>query len=140
MSTNEATAREITRRESRGSWLLWFGVLGGAVAWGLQLVVNYSLEEWFACSPGTGASHEVAGIPVRTFALGVTIVLAAIALLALITAISCYRKLRPGDGNDVSMRARWLSLAGVLNGVLYLVIILPSFAPPLILRVCELSP
>ena len=137
---SEATAREITKRESRGSWLLWFGVLGAPFVWMLQLVINYSLEEWFACSPGSADAGQVLGMSERTFATGVTIALASVALLSLIVAISCYRRLRPGPGDDVSSRARWLSLAGVLNGILYLAIILPSLAPPLILRVCESSP
>ncbi|HET7481789.1 MAG TPA: hypothetical protein VFK89_02905 [Actinomycetota bacterium] len=138
---DEATVHEITRRESRGSAALWFGVLGGPLVWMLQLVVNYSLEEWFACSPGSGANGHVLGITVRTFALGVTAILGVIALAAAVTAVRCYLRLRPGrETDDVSTRARWLSLAGVFNGILYLVIILPSLAPPLLLHVCESSP
>lgn len=129
-------ADEITRRESTGSWLLWVGVLGAPFAWVTQLVVNYSLEEWFACSPGTRTEGEVLGIGVRAFAIGVTTLLTGIALIAGVAAIHCYRRTRTGATNDVAGRVRWLARAGILNSALYLLIILPAFAPPLILDVC----
>ena len=56
--------RDITRRESRGSRALWFGVLGSPVAWLGHLLLNYSLEEWFACSPATTDRGEILGFSV----------------------------------------------------------------------------
>ena len=117
---------------------MWFGVLGGPIAWFTQLALNYSIEEWFACSPGTGTRGIVLGFEVPSVAFVVTGVLASIALVAGIVSAACYRKIRNGD--EISSRARWMALAGIMNSILYFIIILASFGPPAILGVCESSP
>jgi hypothetical protein len=121
------------------SGLLWFGVLGGPVAWTTQLIVNYSLEEWFACAPSTTAPGEVLGLEVPTAALIVSAALTAIAVAAGIVSVRCYRDIR-GNGDEVVTRQRWMALAGIMNSVLYLIVILASFGPPLLLEVCKVSP
>lgn len=133
-----AAAKGISSREARGSALLWFGVLAGPLAWFTQLTLNYSIEEWFACSPGTGTRGVVLGFEVPTVAFVVTAGLAVIAFAAGIVSVACYQKIR--NGNEVSSRARWMALAGIMNSVLYFIIILASFAPPALLGVCESSP
>ncbi|MBW3595478.1 MAG: hypothetical protein KY391_07855 [Actinobacteria bacterium] len=121
------------------SWLLWFGALGAPAAWTVQLLLNYSLEEWFACSPSVTARGEVVGLRVPTAALIASTVLTIVAVVAGLVAFSCYRKV--GSGRDeVQSRARWMALAGIMNSVLYLIVILASFGPPLLLDVCEVSP
>ncbi len=132
-------ALDITRSESRGSVLLWFGLLAAPIAWVAQLLVNYSLEEWFACSPGSNEAGEVLGLSVPGIAFGVTGLLAVLAAAGGAVAITCYRRIRVGD-DDESERARWMALAGIFNSVLYFIIIIASFGPPLILGVCETSP
>lgn len=121
------------------SGLLWFGVLGGPVAWTTQLIVNYSLEEWFACAPSTTARGEVLGLQVPTAAVIVSGALTAVALAAGIVSFVCFRRIR-SDGDEVTTRARWMALAGIMNSVLYLIVILASFGPPLLLDVCQVSP
>ena len=121
------------------SALLWFGVLGGPVAWTTQLIVNYSLEEWFACAPSTTAQGEVLGLEVPTTALIVSAALTAIALAAGIVSVRCYRSIQ-ANGDEVATRQKWMALAGIMNSVLYLIVILASFGPPLLLDVCEVSP
>ena len=136
-----STAESISRREARGSALLWFGVLGGPVAWVTQLALNYSIEEWFACSPGTGTTGIVLGFRVPEVAFAVTGLLAVVALAAGIVSISCYRKIRTRNGSDeIAGRARWMAIAGIMNSILYFIIIVASFGPPILLRVCETSP
>ena len=121
------------------SFLLWFGVLGAPVAWAIQLVANYSLEEWFACAPATTDRGEVLGRSVPSTALAITIVLTLVALAAAAVSIALYRRFPSTDG-ERTIRAKWMALAGVMNGVLYLVLILASVGPPLLLDVCETSP
>ena len=133
-------AAEITTRETRGSYLLWFGLLAAPLAWMTQLVLNYSLEEWFACAPATTVAGEVLGLSVRTIAFGITIVLATLAATGGLAAASCLKKLRFATPDDISDRALWMALAGVMNSILYFLITLASFGPPLILRVCESTP
>jgi hypothetical protein len=146
----EREARTITRREAgavstgpqskRGSLLLWFGVLGGPIAWTAQLLLTYSLEEWFACSPAALDRGEVLGVQVPDVALLITVSLALVAVLAGIVALSCYRRLRNEPADETRSRARWMAVAGIMNSILYLIIILASLAPPFLLRVCESSP
>lgn len=121
------------------SGLLWFGVLGGPVAWTTQLIVNYSLEEWFACAPSTTAQGEVFGLGVPTTALIVSAALTAIAVAAGIVSLRCYRNIQ-ANGDEVVTRQKWMALAGIMNSVLYLIVILASFGPPLLLDVCQVSP
>ena len=122
-----------------GPVALWFGVLGAPAAWTVQLIVNYSLEEWFACAPSTTARGEVAGAGVPAVAVGVSAVLTIVALAAGVVAWSCYRRIRVDD-DEVTTRARWMALAGIMNSILYVIVILASFGPPLLLDVCEVSP
>lgn len=134
----ERIAEDITRRETKGSAALWYAILAAPLAWITQLVVTYSLEEWFACSPSATDEGTILGLDVRTFALGVTLVLGAIAVAGGVVAGRCLRRIR--NGGDITARARWMAYAGLLNSVLYLFIIVANIAPPLILRVCETSP
>jgi hypothetical protein len=62
--TIDQHVRDITRQESRGSTALWFAVLGSPLAWGGHLLLNYSLEEWFACSPSATDRGEILGFTV----------------------------------------------------------------------------
>ena len=122
------------------SALLWFGTLGGPAAWTVQLIVNYSLEEWFACAPATTVRGEVLGITVPTTALVVTAATTLIAVAAGLVSLRCYRKITDDPADEVVSRARWMALAGIMNSVLYLIVILASVGPPLVLDVCELGP
>lgn len=133
-------AEEITRRESTGSWRLWFGLLAAPIAWTIELILNYSLEEWFACAPSTRDEGRVLGLSVDTVAVVVTSVLAAVALAGLLVSLACRRALRETKDGDVGQRARWMALAGIFNSALYLVIILVSYGPPALLDVCRTSP
>jgi len=122
-----------------GSWLLWFGALGAPAAWSVQLLLNYSLEEWFACSASTTNRGEVVGFSVPTVALVTSGALTLVAMGAGIAAVSCYHKINEGRG-DTHTRAKWMALGGIMNTVLYLILMLASFGPPLLLDVCEVSP
>jgi hypothetical protein len=133
------SAEEISRQESTGSRSLWFAVLGAPLAWITHLAVSYSLEEWFACASSTSDSGQVLGLDVRTMALIITAALALVALAAGFVAVSCLRKI-DAAGENGNRRPRWMAIAGIMNSILYLLIILVGVAPPLILNVCQRSP
>lgn len=137
--TVESSVTEISKRESRGSFLLWFGALAPPTAWALQLIINYSLEEWFACAPSTTESGEVLGLSVDAVALLVTTVLVAVSLAGLFVAFRCYRAIDPSTGDSME-RARWMALAGIFNGILYTIIIVASYGVPLLLDSCRTTP
>ena len=133
-----AASEQITRRESIGSWKLWFGVLTGPLVWITHLVVGYSTEEWFACSPSSTHPGELLGLGVHTFVVAITILAAGITVVSGLVALSCFRKLKSVVG-DESGRARWMATVGVMNAVLYFLLIIGGTGA-ILLSVCENSP
>lgn len=133
-------ATEVTRRETRGSSLLWFGILGGPAAWAVGLVSGYSLEEWFACSPATTTEGQVLGIGVRVLGLVIPIAAGAVAAAAGLVAATCLRRIPSEPRDHVTQRAKWMAWAGIFNSVLYGLAIVTTVAAPLLLDVCATTP
>jgi hypothetical protein len=116
-------------RPSR-SLRLWFGVLAGPLLWFVQLNVNYQWEEFLACSPSATDRAVVLGVGIRTLVVLVNTATAAVTLAALLVSLRCYRRSR----GDVT---RWMALAGVINSILFLLLIVVGYAPALILKTCQ---
>jgi hypothetical protein len=136
----EQDARTVTAEEGRGSVALWFGVLGSPAAWGGHLVLNYSLEEWFACAPATTDPGEILGFTVRQVSLTVNSLMALAAAAAGLVALGCWRRLRRVADGDTTQRARWMAYAGTVEGAVFLGMILLGYLPPLVLRTCATTP
>ena len=145
----EEAGEEISKEERRGSVALWFGVLGSPLAWVGHLGVNYSLEEWFACSESAHHRGEILGVGVKTVSLLFNSTMVAVAVLSGLVALSCWRKLKGqgGDENaadqnadDRTERARWMAFAGIVEAALFLGIILLGYLPSLMIDVCETTP
>jgi hypothetical protein len=139
---------------------LWFGVLAGPILWATQLSVNYQWEEVLACSPSATHRGAVVGIDVRTWVLIVNLVVTAGTLVALVTAVRCYRRTavvpvggvstvaggsrRRGQGDTPCPpgthrrdTAHWMALAGIANSLLFLLFIVTGFGPAVILKTCQ---
>ncbi len=140
----EEAAEEISKDERRRSAALWFGVLGSPLAWVGHLGVNYSLEEWFACSESAQVQGEVLGVGVKTFSVVFNSAMLAVAMASGLVALTCWRKLRAGggdeNGDDRMERARWMAFAGSVEAALFVGIILLGYLPSLMLDVCETTP
>jgi hypothetical protein len=138
----EEAAEEISKDERRRSVALWFGVLGGPLAWVGHLGGNYSLEEWFACSESAHHPGEILGVGVKTVSLLLNSAMVAVAALSGLVAYGCWKKLQgqSGDEDDSLERARWMAFAGMVEGALFLGIILLGYVPLLTLDVCETAP
>lgn len=145
----EEAAEEISKDERRRSVALWFAVLGSPLAWVGHLGVNYSLEEWFACSESAHHKGEILGVGVKTVSVLFNSAMVAVAVLSGLVALRCWRKLkaRDGEGNeddengdDQLERARWMAFAGIVEAALFLGIILLGYLPSLMLDVCETTP
>ena len=140
----EEAGEEISKEERRGSVALWFGVLGSPLAWVGHLGVNYSLEEWFACSESAHHKGEILGVGVKTVSLLFNSAMVAVAVLSGLVALGCWRKLQAqgGDENedDQTERARWMAFAGIVEAALFLGIILLGYLPSLMIDVCETTP
>jgi hypothetical protein len=135
----ETDAKRISREEGWGSAALWFGVLGGPIAWVLHMVIGYSLEEWFACSPSAGTPGEILGVDVRSVAILITIVFGALAAAAGLVAFLSLRR-APRRDEEGPKRVRWMAIVGLMNSGLYLLIILGGLGPAFLLDVCQVSP
>ncbi|MDP8937117.1 MAG: hypothetical protein M3O23_05225 [Actinomycetota bacterium] len=145
----EEAGEAISKDERRGTLALWFGVLGSPLAWVGHLGVNYSLEEWFACSESAHHQGEILGVGVKTVSLTFNSAMVAVAVLSGLVALRCWRKLKAqgGDGDeedqsedDRTERARWMAFAGAVEAALFLGIILLGYLPTLMIDVCETTP
>lgn len=134
-----SAAETITAAETRGAFSLWFAVLAGPVCWSLMLAANYLIGEVFACSPATGRSDAMLGIDVRTWLVAINGTLLAVTLAALIVAVVSHRRLRSADASPGG-RARWMATVGLLNSVLFGLVIVTGLAPPLLLSPCSITP
>ncbi|HEY7072405.1 MAG TPA: hypothetical protein VH479_19920 [Acidimicrobiales bacterium] len=122
--------------EGRGSFALWFGVLGSPLAWLGHLFLNYSLEEWFACAPATTDRGEILGFGVRDVSLVLNTAMALVAAASGLVALATWRRLRRVSDGDSLDRAQWMAFAGTVEGALFLGMILLGYLPPVILRTC----
>lgn len=141
----EEAGEDISKEERRGSIALWFGVLGSPLAWAGHLGVNYSLEEWFACSESAHDKGEILGVGVKTISFGFNSAMVAVAVLSGLVALRCWRKLQAqeGDenGNDRMERARWMAFAGMVEAAIFLGFIVLGYLPSLMIdQVCETTP
>jgi hypothetical protein len=136
----EQHVRDITRQESRGSTALWFAVLGSPLAWGGHLVLNYSLEEWFACSPSTTDRGEILGFTVDQVSWTLNSVMALTAAAAGLTALASWRRLKRASDGDSLERSQWMAFAGMVEGAIFVGAILLGYLPPLLLDTCAVSP
>ena len=144
----EEAAEEISKDERRRSVLLWFAVLGSPLAWVGHLGVNYSLDEWFACSESAHDPGEILGVGVKTGSVLFNSAMVVVALASGLVALGCWRKLQAGaeeDGgngevDDQVERARWKAFAGIVEAALFLGIIVLGYLPSLMLDVCETTP
>jgi hypothetical protein len=122
---------------------LWFAVLAGPVLWVSQLYVNYQWEEVLACSPAVTDPGAVLGIDVRTWVVLVNTVSTVGTLAALAVAWRCYKRTGATEAGGVRTTehvkdvAHWMALAGVINSLLFLFLIVVGYAPAIMLKPCQ---
>jgi hypothetical protein len=128
----------ITRAETRGSWLLWYGVLAGPIVWACQLLLDEGLTESVACAPGNRTPGLFFNTEMNTVIQIVNAVATVLTVLALIAAYHCYRVNRVSD-TTTGNRARWMAIGGMFNSTLFLMITVMKFAAPFFLTPCAHS-
>ena len=138
----EKAGKGISKDEGRRSLRLWFAVLGSPVAWTGHLGANYSLEEWFACSPSAHERGEILGISVDTVSILLNTVMLAIAVASGLVAYGCWKKLKgqEDEDDDTTERSRWMAFAGMVEGALFTGIILLGYLPSFMIGICETTP
>jgi hypothetical protein len=127
--------KAITRAETTGSFLLWYGLLAPPIVWAIQLLLDFGLDESVACTPGARFSGMLFNVSVGTAVQIVNGVAAALTLLAIFISYRCYRHLQVSD-RTVANRARWMAMAGLFNGALFFLITVMKFAVPAFLSSC----
>ncbi len=119
-----------------GGLLLWFAVLGGAVAWAVHLFAAWGIEE-LVCSTG---HEQVAGVPLDT-AIAIACGLpGAVTLAALATSVVAWRRIRRGDERippERLSRARLLAVVGVWSNLLFVAIIAFDTVALVVIPVCQ---
>jgi hypothetical protein len=103
MSGNWPDAVELNEREGRRAWL-WFGLLGGAVAWLLHLMGAYAIAE-FGCVSWLGARQWFGISAVAWLCIGLSTFCQLLALVAVLAAYRCMRSSRSADG-DFALQSR----------------------------------
>jgi hypothetical protein len=116
--------------EERRDWTLWFGLLGGAVAWSLHLIISYSLVLPICLFGGEILLHLV------------SLVLAAVCAAALFFAWKALRRsgqpmsaVLEGEGR----REGFMALLGVVASALFLVAVIVAWVPVFFIGPCEVN-
>jgi hypothetical protein len=110
-----------------GNVRLWFGALGGPVAWAIHLMVMYPLVE-IACRFETSAPLYAASV-----------VLFGAAALAGLTSWLTLRLMRGRNGATVPRRVRFMASFGAMAAVLFMVFIVGGTLPVFFDDPCQLQ-
>ncbi|MEU4244696.1 hypothetical protein [Actinoplanes sp. NPDC026619] len=126
-----------TKRRSHqiGGLLMWFAVLGGALAWAVHVFVAWGADE-LTCQSG---HTSVQGVPLRAVVGAGVVLPALVAAAALLMAWRAWRQTNAAKGDDDPRmeRAGMLALLGVCANALFLAIIIAGGAAVLVLAPCQ---
>ncbi len=118
---------------------LWGSLAAGAVIWSLHLLISYALVS-VACERGLLQTIVGSFALMRWLALGLTLLAAAAVLYATVVAYGQWRQMeqrRTRQEDETSGRVRFmLLLATLLNGTFLLAIVVSLF-PVLVLPLCD---
>ncbi|MFC4859378.1 hypothetical protein [Actinophytocola glycyrrhizae] len=110
-----------------GGLLLWFAVLGGAVAWAVHLFFAWGVVE-VTCLAG---HQQIGGVPLEVVTAIAVIVPGLVTVAALLVSVLAYRRVRDtgdgGDGDELDRtrfsRTKLLAVVGLWANLLFVAII-----------------
>jgi hypothetical protein len=117
-----ATRHDSPRIRRAGALLLWFGTLGGAVAWAVHLTAAWGTEE-LTCAAG---HRSISGTPLTVVLALMAAIPGAVALAALAVSWRTWRqtgRARDEDGRRSLDRAGLLAVVGMSANLLFVAII-----------------
>lgn len=122
-------------------WLLWFGVLGGSVAWSLHTVVDWGIDET-TCRSGHSA---IGPIPLTPLLLGISLFFLLLTALSTVVAWRHWRRLqaaRDAEGVQGLLelrrdRAAVMALVGFVMNIFFLMMIAFSAAAVIVFPACQ---
>jgi hypothetical protein len=102
--------------ERRRSLLMWFGVAGPPIAWAVQLLAGWMLDEAH-CGRGTNAfvGHD------HLWQAVISLVAIAVAVAGTFAALSTLRAVR-GGGGDARGRADFLAVTSLSAALLFVLL------------------
>jgi hypothetical protein len=135
MSSTTASTDEVRPSVRRAS--LWFGLVGGGLAWMLHLLGAYAIAE-FGCVGRLGELSDRGISTVAWLEFVLTVVTVAIAGAATVVAYRRHRELRSKESSSgASIADAFTARAGVLaSGILTFVILFESIPIFYYLRSC----
>jgi hypothetical protein len=120
---NETVRVTASRRQ------LWFGLLGGALAWLIHFFAAYLLAE-FGCVSGWGKKQWMGISAVAWLVLAMTLFMTLVGLAAAWSAWRAYLRLRTGPSAEVALRGElYLAQAGALTSSIFVAAILFETIP-----------
>lgn len=131
------TTRPDSRARLAGGLLLWYGVLGGAVAWAVHLLVAWPLDE-LTCAAG---SEKISAVPLWQ-AVGLAVVIPGLVTAgSLAVATLAWRRTARaqsfGAQDPAFGRSRMLAVVGIWANLLFLTIIVLGGVAVLVLPACQ---
>jgi hypothetical protein len=129
------SASERTRRAGVGRGALaWYGVLGAPLAWTVELLAGYGVQE-AGCAAGS-TSTSLSGN--ANSAIGaITVVTLLVALGGLLAARATARALRAGEIPDPRDRVAFMTRFGTIASLLFSLAIVLSGIPIFALESCH---
>ncbi|MDG6110200.1 hypothetical protein [Dactylosporangium aurantiacum] len=123
------------RARKAGALIMWFAVLGGALAWTAHLFVAWGTDE-LTCRSG---HTSIGPVPVQAVVAAGVVLPALVTVAAMWTAWRAWRRLSGrGRGDDPrTERAGLLALLGLCADGLFLIIILAGGAALLVFPPCQ---
>ena len=126
----------VPARRPSSEFLQWFGLLGAALIWALQLVLGFGVTV-----ARCGAANRVLGVDVTLWEVGLLAVALALALLAETAAVTLFLRTRGLDDSapPPGGRHHFFAVAATLGNALFLVIILLSGIAAILHATCQQS-
>ena len=122
--------------------LLWFGVLGGAVAWSAHTLVDWSIDET-TCRTG---HTDLAGVPMKAVLIATTLAFLALAVVSAVVAWRQWQLLRAAEDESTEAqdslaalrreRAAFMSLVGFAANVVFVLILICTAISVFVFPVC----
>jgi hypothetical protein len=114
--------------------LVWFGVLGGSVAWAVQFVANLAFS-FAQCNQPTDRWQ----LPVRGWQIGLGAGALAVGLASWAVALRIYLRTKDADEAPPDGRIQFLSVVGLTVNFLSLAIVVLTTVGAPLLEVCRQS-
>ena len=115
--------------QPRGKLALWTGVLGGPVAWALQLQAGYTIVRFTCSRQWLTAAHHAVTLAMLLVALACTVIAAR-------EWVRAGREASAGAEGGAGGRSRFLGALGVLTSGLFSLTIVAAWVPLFFLSPC----